>query len=42
MGATRQVDSKVIKSILSDEFEGVESEIRCYFDEEGAVFEIKG
>ena len=42
MGATRQVDSKVVKSILSDEFEGVESEFRFYFDERGAVFEIQG
>ncbi len=42
MGATRQVDSKVMKSILSDELEGVESEFRCYFDERGAVFEMQG
>ncbi len=42
MGATRQVDSKVTESILSDESEGVESEFRCYFDEQGAVFETQG
>ena len=30
LGATRQVNSKVIKSILSDKFESVESEFRCY------------
>ena len=40
MGATRQVDAKVIKSTLSYEFEGAESEFRCYFDERGAVLEI--